>query len=207
MPHIPPLPESDASDKAEQTYGRLKETLGVDAVPELFLRMGRVPAFLHDFYMNFKKHVLGEGKLTSKERMLVATAISLNAGCDEWTDYLRGLAGESVSDQEYAELAGVVSACSMYNTFFKFRALSGSDVFEGMSVGLRAHVFSGTSLDERIVELVDAAISDINGCKPCTEGHVAKCRQLGIPDEAILEAIQTAAVMQAGTKYIQAAGR
>lgn len=206
MTFIRPLPESEATDKTEQTYGRLKETLASTDVPELFQLMGRVPPFLHDFYMNFKKFVLGEGHLNSKERMAIALAASLNAGDAEWTQHLRTLAGDSISDSEYAELAAVVAACSMYNTFFKFRELSGSDLFSGMSVGLRAQTFHAVSLGDRLVELVNTAISNLNACKPCTEGHVTKAQQLGITNEAILEAIQCAAVIQSAVKFHQAAG-
>lgn len=206
MSFIPPLPESEAADKTAQTYGRIKETLSVDEVPARFLEMGRVPAFLHDFYMNFKKFVLGDGELSHKERMGVALAASLNAGDAEWTRMLRELAGDAISDDEYAELAAVVAACSMYNLFFKFRALSGSDLFSGMSVGLRAHTFHGVSLGEPLVELVNTAISNLNGCQPCTAGHVTKAQQLGISNESILAAIQCAAVIQSAVKFHQAVG-
>jgi lipoyl-dependent peroxiredoxin subunit D len=206
MPQISPLSESEAGDKTGQTYQRIKEVLGVEAVPAPFLTLGRVPAFLQDFYMNFKKFVWGDGKLGQKERLLIALATAANAGRTDWIEFLRELAGERISDQEYAELSAVVAACGMYNAFFKFREMSGSELFGGMSVGLRAHVFSGTSLDERVVELINTVISDLNACKPCTEGHVTKSRQLGLSDEAILEAIQIAATIQSGVKYAQAAG-
>jgi alkyl hydroperoxide reductase subunit D len=206
MPQIAPLPESAATNKTEQTYQRIKEVLGEDSVPAPFLLMGRVPAFLQDFYMNFKKFVLGDGKLSQKQRLVIALAVAANAKETGWVDFLRTRAGGEISDEEYAELSAIVAACSMYNTFFKFRDLSGSDLFGGMSVGLRAHVFSATSFDEQTVELINTAISGINGCKPCTEGHVTKSRQLGSSDEAILEAIQVAATIQAGVKYAQAAG-
>ena len=206
MPQISPLTEAEATDKTEQTYGRIKEVLGVETVPAPFLLMGNVPAFLQDFYMNYKKFVFGEGKLSQKERLLIALAVAANAKETSWIEFLRSQAGEAISDQEYAELSAIVAACSMYNTFFKFRDLSGSELFGGMSVGLRAHVFSATSLGEKTVELINTAISDLNGCKPCTEGHVTKSRQLGISDEAILEAIQVASTIQAGVKFSQAAG-
>ncbi|MDG2388241.1 MAG: carboxymuconolactone decarboxylase family protein [Planctomycetaceae bacterium] len=206
MSRIAPLSESEASDKAAQTYARIKEVFEVDEIPEPFLLMGRVPAFLQDFYMNFKKFVMGEGKLNERERLVIAIAVAANAGSDSWIQFLRDKAGEMVTDEQFAEIASLVSTNSMYNTFFKFRDLSGSEIFDGMSVGLRAHVFSGTSFDEKMVELINTAISDINACKPCTAGHVKKARNLGISDERLLEAIQVAAVIQAGVKYTQIAG-
>jgi lipoyl-dependent peroxiredoxin subunit D len=94
----------------------------------------------------------------------------------------------------------------MYNTFFKFRSIAGSDVFKGLPVGLRAHTFSGTSLDDATVELINIAISDLNACKPCVSGHVDKARKLGLSNEAILEAIQCTAVMMAGIQFLKALG-
>lgn len=205
MSRIAPLPEAEATDKTEQTYGRIKEVFEVDEVPIPFQMMGRVPALLQDYYMNFKKFVLGDGKLTQHERLVIALAVAANAGSEIWIQFLRDKAGDAISDDQFAEIAALVSTNSMYNTFFKFRDLSGSDIFEGMSVGLRAHVFTGTSFDEKMVELINTAISDINACKPCTAGHVKKARNLGITDDQLLETIQVAAVIQAGVKYTQIA--
>ena len=94
----------------------------------------------------------------------------------------------------------------MYNTFFKFRENSGSGVFEGMPVGLRAHTFAGTTLSASEVELINIVISDINGCKPCTSGHVSQASQLGLSNEAILEAIQCASTMLSGIQFLRATG-
>jgi len=206
MPRIVPLPESDATGKTEQTYGRIKEALGVDEVPAPFLAIGRVPALLQDFYMNYKKFVHGDGKLTQRQRWVIALAVAANSNSEIWIDFLRAQAGDEISDEQFAEIAAVVSACTMYNTFFKFRDLSGTDLFDGMSVGLRAQTFSGTSFDEPLVELINTVVSDLNNCRPCTEGHVKKSRQIGLSDEQILEAIQVASVMQAGAKYASIAG-
>ena len=51
------------------------------------------------------------------------------------------------------------------------------------ATGLRS--FSGTSLDDKTVELINLVISDINACKPCTSGHVDKGRQLGLSDDEV----------------------
>lgn len=207
MSRIAPLPESEAADRVEQTYGRIKELLEVDAVPEPFLLYGRVGPFLQDFYMNFKKFVYKAGKLDERTKTIVALAVSANAGCGPWLDFfvdrLKSLGGD---DQTAADVVAVASTNSMYNVFFKFRDLSGSDLFEGMGVGLRAHTFANTSLDEATVELINLAVSDINGCRPCTSGHVDAARKAGVSDEAILEAIQCAATMTAGIQYLKAAG-
>ena len=167
MPFVSPVAEADAVDKAVQAYSRIKEVLGVDEVPEIFRYMGNVPSFVHDFFMNFRKFVLSEGKLNEKRKLLIAAAVAGQAGSDIWISYLSEFAeSKGVSQQELVEALAVGSTNSMYNVLFKFRDISGSDVFEGMGVGLRAHTFQGTSLDEETVELINLALSDINACKP-----------------------------------------
>ena len=206
MSLIPLLPESEATDKVAQTYGRIKELLGSPNVPEPFQAYGRVPAFLQDFYMNFKKFVWNEGALDLRTKATLALAVSSATRCKPWTVFFIGRCRQlELGEQYVADTVAVAATCAMYNVFFKFRDISGSDLFNGMSVGLRAHTFANTSLDERMVELINIAVSDINGCKPCTAGHVEKARQLKVSDDAILETVQCAATVAAGTAFLNAA--
>jgi alkyl hydroperoxide reductase subunit D len=208
MPRIEPVPESAATDKVEQTYGRLHDLFeSADPLPEAFLFYGRVPAFLQDFYMNFKKFCYSPGALDLKTKSLIGVAVAGNFDSPAWAEFFANRAkSQGADDQTLADVAGVASACAMYNVFFKFRDLSGSDLFSGMPVGLRAHTFAGTSLDDATVELINIAISDLNGCKPCTEGHVAKARDLGVSDEQMLETIQCAATLYSGIQFLKHAG-
>lgn len=207
MAFIAPLPESDATDKVAQTFGRIREMLGEAEVPLPFRVYARVPAFLQDFFMNFRKFVQGDGEIDARTRTVIALAVSGGAGSAAWTDFfLRRGRSLGLTEDQLAEVLAVASTNYMYNTFFKFRELSGSDLFAGLGVGLRAHTFHGTSLDDRTVELINIAISDINACQPCVSGHVEKARQLGLRNEQILEAIQCAATMLAGIQFLKAAG-
>ncbi len=207
MPFVSPIAEADAVDKAVQAYSRIKEVLGVDEVPEVFRYMANVPSFVHDFFMNFRKFVLSEGKLDEKRKLLIAVAVAGQAGSQTWISFLNEFAeSKGVAKQELVDALAVGSTNSMYNVLFKFRDISGSEVFEGMPVGLRAHTFQGTSLDEETVELINLALSDINACKPCTSAHVAKARQLNVADEAVYEAIQCAATMISGTQFLRSIG-
>lgn len=207
MPRISPVPEASATDKVDRTYARIKELLQVDAVPEPFLAYGRVPAFLQDYFMNFKRFVHEEGKLDARTKTIIALAVSARDGSEAWVDYFAARATRlGLNEDQLAEVFAVASTNAMYNTFFKFRDICGSDLFSGLPVSLRAHTFGNTSLDERTVELLNTVISDLNACKPCTSGHVDALRNLGVSDEAILEAIQCAATVAAGTAYLKAAG-
>jgi len=207
MTLVAPVAPEQATDKAAQTYERIKEIFEVSEIPEIFQYMANVPAFVHDFFMNFRKFVLSAGKLDEKRKLLVACAVAGQTGSMKWLEYLQTFAAaRNVTAAEITEALAVGATNSMYNVLFKFRDIAGTDVFDGMSVGLRAHTFHGTSLDDMTVELINLALSDINGCKPCTAAHVEKARQTGLSDEAIYEAIQCAATMIAGTQFLRSIG-
>ncbi|MFN7803245.1 MAG: carboxymuconolactone decarboxylase family protein [Planctomycetaceae bacterium] len=206
MSRLPPIAQSAATDKVAQTYERLREMFEGQPIPGPFLRYGHVPAFLQDTYMNFKKFVWSEGTLDVRSKTLVAIAVAGTLRCGEWLDVLSARANQlGLPEAQVSEALAVAASCQMYNVFFKFRELSGSELFSGMSVGLRAHTFAGTSLEAKLVELINIAVSDINGCKPCTSGHVEKARHLGVSDEAMLECIQCAATMAAACAFVNAA--
>ena len=201
MARLAPLPKSDAPENVVATYERLEE-LFEGPIPDMFLRMGRVEPFLKDFYMNFKKFVYNPGTLDAKTKAMLGLAVSLHAKCDVWIDYFsKRCQALGCPEQQVNEVLAIIAINYTYNTFFKFRDLSGSALFEGMAVGLRAHTFSNTSLDDKTVELLNIAISDINACKPCTSGHVEKARALGLSDEQLLECIQCAATVYAGAQF------
>lgn len=157
--------------------------------------------------MNFRKYVVGSGKLDQKTKLLIATAVAGNSGVPLLVNYLETLSSvRGISRTQLVEAMAVASANSMYNSLFKFRDLSGSGVFEGMGVGLRAHTFTGTSLDAQTVELINISLSNINGCKPCTSGHVLKAQELNVSDEAIYEAIQCASTIVSGAQFLRSIG-
>jgi len=207
MLKIDPVSENAATDKVAQTYERLRDMFQGGTIPPPFLAFGNVPAFAQDFYMNFKKFVWTDGNIDVKTKGTIALAVSSALRSGPWIEYFSERLLSLGFDRQYlADTLAVVATCQMYNVFFKFRDISGSSVFEGMSVGLRAHTFTGTSLDQKMVELINIAISDLNGCKPCTSGHVEKSRQLGLSDDAILESVQCAATVSAGCVFLNATG-
>lgn len=206
MLKLQPVSEAAAEGKVAQTYERLHDLLGEAPLPEPFLYMGAVEPFLRDFYMNSKKFVFSDGKIDVRTKAAIALVTALHSHCQPWVDVFKQRCLDAGwSESELAEIAAISTTNYMYNTFFKFRTLGGTDRFEGLPVGLRAHTFSGTSLDDTLVELIDLVISDLNACGPCVSGHVAKAEQLGLSHEAMLEAIQCAATVYAGAQFTNAA--
>ena len=204
MPIAAVAPDA-ASDDVKRLYERFAEAFGVGALPEAFHVYGASEPFLKDLFMNAKKFVAGEGKLDARSRCLVAFAAAAHAKSKDWMAFLTDYAvSQGVDEQTRVDALAVASTNYLYNTFFKFRSLAGSDRFEGLPVALRAHTFSATSLSDAEVELINVAVSDLNACEPCVSGHVAKAKKLDLSDEQILEAIQCAAVVYSGAQYLNA---
>ena len=205
MPLSPVTPDS-AGDDVKRLYERFAEAFGAESLPEAFHAYGNCEPFLKDLFMNAKKFVAGEGKLDARTRVLIGLATAYHAKSGVWAGFLREYAArQGVDEQAISDGLAVASTNYLYNTFFKFRSLSGTDRFEGLPVALRAHTFAGTSLDDKTVELINTAVSDLNACEPCVAGHVAKAKNLGLSDEQVLEAIQCAATVYAGCQYLTAA--
>ena len=203
---IDPVSPSEAGDDVAKLYGRFADALELDALPEAFHAYGRSEPFLKDLFMNVKKFVVGDGPLDAALRSKIGLAAACHAKSAAWVGLFRDrLAKLGVEEQGVADVVAIASTNYMYNTFFKFRELSGTDRFTNMSVGLRAHTFAGTSLPESEVELINIAISDLNACKPCVSGHVEKAKQLGLKDEQMLEAVQVAGIVYAGAMYLNSA--
>lgn len=203
---IQPLRPDDASDDVKRLYERFAEAAGVESLPEEFFVYGRSEPFLKDLFMNAKKFVFGDGQLDATARAQIALAVAAHAKCGPWVQFMRSVLDRlSVPEQTVVDTIAVASTNYMYNSFFKFRKLSGTDRFDGLPVALRAHTFMNSSLDEKMVELVDIAISDLNACEPCVQGHVLKAKKLGLSDEQVLEAVQVASIVYAASMYLNSA--
>lgn len=205
MSLLQPVPVANAPEKVAQHYSRVQELFGDSEIPAPFLLYGNVEPFLRDFYMNFKKFVFTDGPLDVKTKAAIALTVAAHGKSAPWRDYFFTRCQQlGFTEEQVAEILAVAATNSMYNTFFKFRDLSGSTLFDGMGVGLRAGTFAGTSLDAKTAETIAIVVSNLNACKPCTSAHVNKGRELGLSNEQVLEAIQCAATMLAGVQFLNA---
>jgi AhpD family alkylhydroperoxidase len=59
---------------------------------------------------------------------------------------------------------------------------------------------SGTALDLKTKELIAVATSSVGRCPHCTDGHLAKAKEVGATEEEIAEALSVAWVQGGGTQ-------
>ena len=199
MPVVPPLPHEKAPESTQAIYDRVKETIGNGQLPVGYQMMGNVESFLQDSYMNYRKFINdGAGKLDAKQREAIVLATSSANNCVHCVrHHAKHALTLGFTEAQVAEILSITATCAMYNNYFKFKDLSGDAAFEHMPVGLRAHTFLKTSIDQPLVELINIVVSNINGCMKCTTGHVAKALELGLTHEMIDEAVKISAAMTA----------
>ena len=184
------------------TMERVKELFHGN-IPHAFERMSIHPAFLSDFYMNFRRFVWDDGHLDRKTKAVIAFAVVAHLNGKVWEPWFEGIRFPSLGllPEAANDVRAVVATCSMHNAYFKGLDFSGITL-TGKTHGLRSHTPGSTCLDAKTVELIEAVISALNSCHRCTNGHVTTAVGAGTPDTAIQEAFQCAATMVAGVSFL-----
>ena len=55
-------------------------------------------------------------------------------------------------------------------------------------------------MDERMKELVAMGASAAANCHPCMDHHLAKCDELGVPRDAVVEAVKVGLMVNHGAE-------
>lgn len=203
MPVTPPVKPENAPEGVTKIYERIKETIGHGDVPLGYQMMGNCEPYLQDSYMNYRKFVAdGAGKLDAKTREAIALATCSAMSCAHCVrSHAKDAQEAGWSEDEVAEILAVTATCAMYNTYYKFRDLAGDPKFESYAPMLRAHTFTKVSLEQKLVELINVVVSNINGCSMCTTGHVKKSLDLGLTHDDIDEAVKISALTASFNTY------
>jgi alkylhydroperoxidase family enzyme len=75
------IAETEASDRVKATYEEIKETLGIDFVPNLYKVMAPNPSYLEANWNKIKTVMQPSGKLDPLTKEIIAVAVSAVSGC------------------------------------------------------------------------------------------------------------------------------
>lgn len=184
------------SERSQRALARLQEVFQVQWIPEGLKVFAVSENGINDLYMNLNRH-LQDGKLSRKEKLLVALGVAAVSGSPDATRFLQAAAiASGATETEAAEAIACAVACSIYNGYYKFKSLVPDEfapAFAEFKASFNATMFVKPPFEEKLVEAICIAVSTVNSCKKCVEGHVAKAKSLGLTDEQIDE------VLKAGT--------
>lgn len=82
MATIKMIAEEDATGKIQELYQDIKETLGIDFVPNMYKVMASKPEYLEAQWNKIKAIMKGVGKLDRLTKEIIAVAVSAVMGCD-----------------------------------------------------------------------------------------------------------------------------
>ena len=82
MASVTLVDEPDASEAVRAVFADIRETLGIEFVPNMYRALAAKPALLEQKWAQIKSVMQGPGKLDPLTREIVAVAVSTVSGCD-----------------------------------------------------------------------------------------------------------------------------
>lgn len=192
-----------SQEELDGARSRVAERFGVKSAPTV---LSAIPGeIVRDAALNLSRSLDGDSALLARgDRLIIGYGVvvaktgSPQKGLAQWLADAAKQAGKT--DDELEAAHAVALACATYNGYYKFRSLvDQSKDFDGFGTALRASPFVRSALSKTLVELVSLAVSVMNGCGQCVNGHVQTIRQAGLsnPNAAIDEAVRISAVVAA----------
>ena len=196
-----------SQEELDGARSRVAERFGVKSAPTV---LSAIPGeIVRDAALNLSRSLDGDSALLARgDRLIIGYGVvvaktgSPQKGLAQWLADAAKQAGKTDDELEAAQ--AVALACATYNGYYKFRSLvDQSKDFDGFGTALRASPFVRSALSKTLVELVSLAVSVMNGCGQCVNGHVQTIRQAGLsnPNAAIDEAVRISAVVAALIYY------
>lgn len=195
------------TEKGLRSLARIKERLGVDSLPDALEILAKSEHGINDVYMNLNRH-LADGKVEERTKLLVAVGVAAAVGSAPLTDLLAAAAvAKGRTEQEALDAISVATVTGVFNGYYRFRHQlpeSARATHEAFRAPFNANTFMKTSLAPLEVEAIGIAVSSVNNCHACVEGHMAKGSDLGITHEQIDELIKVAAITGATANALNA---
>jgi alkyl hydroperoxide reductase subunit D len=141
--------------------------------------------------------VLRQAEFT--ERQTWGTALSCAIACKN-LHLIRAIEAEAAKHLDAANLSAAKTAAAlmgMTNVFYRFRHLTSNEKYAAMPARLRVQMLRTHGGDPLDFELWCLAVSAINGCAACVDGHEKELRDKGVSEESILAAVRIASVLSA----------
>ena len=82
MASVKMIAEEEAAGKTKEIYQDIKETLGIDFVPNMYKVMASKPDYLEANWNKIKTVMKAPGKLDSLTKEIIAVAVSAVMGCE-----------------------------------------------------------------------------------------------------------------------------
>ena len=118
MASVKMIEVDEATGKVKEIYKEIKDTLGIDFVPNMYKAMARNPAYLEASWNKIQAIMGQTGKLDDLTKAIIALTVSTMNGCAYCiTVYTSAVLKYSLDDDGLTEVAGVIDLFSGLNKF------------------------------------------------------------------------------------------
>ena len=107
--------DSDANEKVSGIFDDIKQTKGIDFIPNFWRALATNPDHL-ELVWNQLKQVMRPGKLDTLTKEMIALAVSVTNGCDYWINsHSAAVQRLGLDDESLGELMSVVALFNSTN--------------------------------------------------------------------------------------------
>lgn len=195
--------EIEPTEKGARALERLKERFGVSTLPGGLEVLAGSESGINDLYMNLNRQ-LAAGKLEEKIKLLAAIGVASATGSADATEFFAQAAmAKGVEKQEALDAVSVAAVCAIFNGYYRFRHQVPAEMestYANFRAPFNANTFMKSGLAGIEVEAICIAVSSLNNCHACVEGHINKGKSLGLTDEQIDELIKVTAAVSAASQ-------
>lgn len=159
---------------------------------ELFIRF-ETPT-QNDLKLNFKKF-FESANLTKKDAGLVTLACAHTINCVPLQQFASSfLTAEGCSPEEIQEAVDISAMMGIANCYYRFRHFVKKDSYQ-KAAGFRMSVLMRPVNGKLSQELMSTAVSIINGCETCVEGHEKSVLEHGGSEEIVHDVARLASTI------------
>ena len=118
MASVEMIEEEAATGKVKEVYDDIKESLGIDFVPNMYRVMARNPAYLEASWNKIRAVMNGQCKLDDLTKAIIALTVSTMNGCNYCIEVYTGAVRKyGLDDDGLTEVAAVIDLFNGLNKF------------------------------------------------------------------------------------------
>ncbi len=118
MSSIKMISEAEATGEVKRIYKEIKDTFGIDFVPNMYRAMASNPSYLATSWNKIQAIMNQTGKLDDLTRAIIALTVSTMNGCAYCiTVYTGAVRKYGLDDQGITEVVGVIDLFNGLNKF------------------------------------------------------------------------------------------
>jgi lipoyl-dependent peroxiredoxin subunit D len=171
----------------------------------LALLLDAIPEYARDLKANLSA-VMAQPELSAQQAWGTAVSCAVASKSPRLTEALAAEAAQHIGERAVSAAKTAAAIMGMTNIYYRFSHLSGNPKYGELPARLRMQSLRTHGADELDFELWCLAVSAINACQGCVEGHERSLRESGVGEEKILAAVRIASVMFALAAVMESEG-